>query len=161
MTDLGYWTGKGLEWLKKPKTCYHRKNSWHTWCNLLHPFYLHFTTEIENGTWHCSIDSRGSQFYHNSSLLATSINVGGSGKASDNTRDQLCIGVRGHFFFSPWLWVLGAKEASVNPNTQKSYRDYPQNTLHVELLNRPTLSIAMERLACLNKSCGVQLGTLA
>ena len=52
----------------------------------------------------------------------------------------------------------------INPNTQnltKSYRDYLQNTQHVVLRNRPTLSISMERLACSNNSRGVWLGTLA
>ena len=47
-----------------------------------------------------------------------------------------------------------------NPNTQKSYRDYLQNTQHVVLRNRPTLSIATERLASPNNSRGVQLGIL-
>ena len=41
------------------------------------------TTEIENRAWHCSIESRSSRFYHDSSS-ASSINVGGSDQVSDN-----------------------------------------------------------------------------
>ena len=37
-----------------------------------------------------------------------------------------------------------------NPNTIKSYKNYLQNTQHMVLRNRPTLSIDTERLACLN-----------
>ena len=37
-----------------------------------------------------------------------------------------------------------------NPNTIKSYKNYLQNTLHMVLRNRPTLSIGTERLAYLN-----------
>ena len=51
-----------------------------------------------------------------------------------------------------------------NPNTIKSYKivqNYLQNTQHVMLRNRPTLSIGTERLACLSNPHGVQLGTLA
>ena len=50
-----------------------------------------------------------------------------------------------------------------NPNSiksHKSYKNYLQNTKHVVLRNRPTLSIGTERLACLNNPHGVQLGTL-
>ena len=43
----------------------------------------------------------------------------------------------------------------------KSYKNYLQNTQHVVLRNRPTLSIGTERLAGLNNPHGVQLGTLA
>ena len=39
---------------------------------------------------------------------------------------------------------------SSNPNTIKSYKNYLQNTQHMVLRNRPTLSIGTERLACLN-----------
>ena len=46
-------------------------------------------------------------------------------------------------------------------NLTKSYRNYLQNTQHVVLRNRPTLSIGTERLTCLNNPHGVQLGTLA
>ena len=63
-----------------------KKNGWHTQCNLLQLSLL-LTTEIENGELHGSIRSRGSRFYHNPSLPLPpppSINVGGSGKASDN-----------------------------------------------------------------------------
>ena len=49
----------------------------------------------------------------------------------------------------------------INPNTIKSYKNYLQNTQHMVLRNQPTLSIGMERLACLNSSPGVQLGNLA
>ena len=48
-----------------------------------------------------------------------------------------------------------------NPNSSRSYKNYLQNTQHVVLRNRPTLSIGTERLACLNNPHGVQLGTLA
>ena len=48
-----------------------------------------------------------------------------------------------------------------NPNTIKSYKNYLQNTQHMVLRNRPTLSIGTERLARLNSPPGVQLGTLA
>ena len=37
-----------------------------------------------------------------------------------------------------------------NPNTIKSYKNYLQNTQHMVLRSRPTLSIGTERLACLN-----------
>ena len=37
-----------------------------------------------------------------------------------------------------------------NPNTIKSYKNYLQNTQHIVLRNRPTLTIGTERLACLN-----------
>ena len=50
----------------------------------------------------------------------------------------------------------------INPNSQKSYRDYLQNTPHVALRNCPSLSvIATEKLIWINNDCGVQLGTLA
>ena len=58
----------------------------------------------------------------------------------------------------------------INPNSKitltaknltKSYRDYLQNTPHVMLRNCPSLSIATEKLTCLNNSRGVQLGILA
>ena len=52
----------------------------------------------------------------------------------------------------------------INPNSIRSYKivqNYLQNTQHAVLRNRPTLSIGMERLACLNSPHGVQLGTLA
>ena len=58
----------------------------------------------------------------------------------------------------------GDTSMNSNPNAQKSYKSYKnylQNTEHVVLRNRPTLSITTERLTCLNKSPGVQLGTLA
>ena len=48
-----------------------------------------------------------------------------------------------------------------NRNSQKSYKDHLQNTAHVVLRNHPSLSIAMERLTCLNNDRGVQLGILA
>ena len=48
-----------------------------------------------------------------------------------------------------------------NPNTIKPYKNYLQNTQHMVLRNRPTLSIGTERLACLNSPPGVQLETLA
>ena len=48
-----------------------------------------------------------------------------------------------------------------NPNTIKSYKNYLQNTQHMVLRNRPTLSIGTERLACLNSAPGVQPRTLA
>ena len=48
-----------------------------------------------------------------------------------------------------------------NPNTIKSYKNYLHNTQHIVLHNRPTLSIGMERLACLNSAPGMQLGILA
>ena len=50
---------------------------------------------------------------------------------------------------------------NINPNTQKSYKKYLQNLVHVVSRNHPTLSIATERLTRLNNSRGVQLGTLA
>ena len=57
------------------------------------------TTEIENGAWHCSLENRGSHFYHNPSLRHQ-INVGVSGKASDNmTLINIASGERGFFFF--------------------------------------------------------------
>ena len=34
---------------------------------------------------------------------------------------------------------------STNTNIQKSYKDYLQNTLHMVLRNRPTLSISQEK----------------
>ena len=40
----------------------------------------------------------------------------------------------------------------------KSRKNYLQNTQHVVLRNRPTLSIGTERLACLNNPHGMQLG---
>ena len=46
-------------------------------------------------------------------------------------------------------------------NAQKSYKNYLQNTQHMVLRNRTTLSLGTERLACLNSPPGVQLGTLA
>ena len=59
-----------------------------------------FTTEIENGACHCSVESRGSCFYHNP-YPPPSINVGGSGKASDNiTWINNALGNRG-VTFSP------------------------------------------------------------
>ena len=53
------------------------------------------------------------------------------------------------------LLILTAK------NLTKSHRDYLQNTSHVVLRNCPSLSIATERITCLNNSRGVQLRTLA
>ena len=53
-----------------------------------------------------------------------------------------------------------SKNMSLNPNAQKSYKNYLQNMAHMVLRNRPTLSLATESLTCLNNSCGVQLGTL-
>ena len=56
------------------------------------------TTEIENGACHCSVESRGSRFYHNPSLHR-SITVGGSSKASDNiTRINIALGERRPLF---------------------------------------------------------------
>ena len=71
------------------------------------------TTEVKNGTWHYSTESRGSCFYHNPSL-PPSISVGGSGKASDiMTQINIALGERGYFspksdkvcqsFFFSWL----------------------------------------------------------
>ena len=37
-----------------------------------------------------------------------------------------------------------------NPNTIKSYKNCLQNTQHMVLRNRPTISVGTERLACLN-----------
>ena len=55
----------------------------------------------------------------------------------------------GHFF-----WVV------INPNAQKSYKNYLQNMAPVVLRNRPTLSVATERLTCLNNSRGRSWGLL-
>ena len=56
-------------------------------------------SEIENGACYCSVESTGSRFYHNPSL-PPSINVGGSGKASDNIPwINIALGERG----SPFL----------------------------------------------------------
>ena len=46
-------------------------------------------------------------------------------------------------------------------NLTKSHKNYLQNMQHVVLRNRPTLSLGMERLACLNNPRSVPLGTLA
>ena len=56
-------------------------------------------TEIENWALHCSIKDRGSGFYHNPSP-PPSINVGGSGKASDDNMTWINIVLQGadHFF---------------------------------------------------------------
>ena len=55
------------------------------------------TTEIANGAWHCSIESRGICFYHNPSP-PLSINVGECGKASDNmTHIKITLGEIGYF----------------------------------------------------------------
>ena len=46
----------------------------------------------------------------------------------------------------------------INPNGEKSYRDYLQNTPHVVLHNRPSLSIATKGFnTCVNNDRGVQL----
>ena len=45
-----------------------------------------------------------------------------------------------------------------NPNTIKSYKNYLQNTQHMVLHNRPTLSIGTGRLACLNSPLGASWG---
>ena len=45
-----------------------------------------------------------------------------------------------------------------NPNTTKSYKNYLQNTQHMVLRNRPTLSIGTERLACLNSPLAYSWG---
>ena len=59
---------------------------------------LMFTTEIENGVWFASIESRGSRFNHNPSP-PPSINVRGSGKSSViMTRINIALGPRDHFF---------------------------------------------------------------
>ena len=54
---------------------------------------------------------------------------------------------------------------TISPNSiihhQISQKNNLQNTQHVALRYRPTLSIGKERLACLNNPRGVQLGTLA
>ena len=42
----------------------------------------------------------------------------------------------------------------------KSYKNYLQNTQHVVLRNRPTLSIGTERLACLNNPMACSWGPL-
>ena len=57
------------------------------------------TAETENGACHCAVESRGSRFYHNPPP-PLSINVGGSGKASDYiTWMNIALGEeRGHFF---------------------------------------------------------------
>ena len=56
------------------------------------------TTKIENGAWHCSFKRRGSRFYHNPSP-PPSINVGGSGKASDNMiQINIALEERGSLF---------------------------------------------------------------
>ena len=49
----------------------------------------------------------------------------------------------------------------INSNTIKFYKSYLQNTQHMVLRNRPTLSIGTGQLACLNSPPGVQLGNLA
>ena len=56
------------------------------------------TTETENEAWFCSMESRGLHFYHNPAP-STSINVGGSGMASDNmTWINIALKERGYFF---------------------------------------------------------------
>ena len=45
------------------------------------------------------------------------------------------------------IFVSSGKEKK---NLTKSYKNYLQNTQHMVLCNRPTLSIGTERLACLN-----------
>ena len=66
------------------------------------------TTEIENGASHCSIESRGSRFYYNS-FPPHQINVGGSGKASDNMtwiNITITLEERGFFFLlNQTKWV--------------------------------------------------------
>ena len=52
------------------------------------------------------------------------------------------------------------KNFCLNLNAQKSYKNYLQNTSHVVLCNRPTLSIATKKITSLNNSHDVQLGTL-
>ena len=60
-----------------------------------------------------------------------------------------------------YLMLAGMYKVNFNHNTQKPSRDYLWSTQHVALSsNRPTLSIATERLACLNNFCIVQLVTL-
>ena len=83
------------------------------------------------------------------------------------------------FFFSPFLSIyiyhadskkattkmylthLISKLTLIHKNPTKSYRHYLQNTPQVVLCNRPSLSMATERLTYLNDDCGVQLGTFA
>ena len=63
-----------------------------------------------------------------------------------------------------WKTIQTTESSANNPNTIKSYKilqlNYLQNTQHMLLRNRPTLSIGTERLACLNSPPGMQLGTL-
>ena len=76
----------------------HGKNGWHSWCNLLQVSpYLRL-----NGSWHCSIESRGSHLYHNPSPPPPPpviINqCRGSGKAFDNmTQINIAFVERVHF----------------------------------------------------------------
>ena len=59
-------------------------------------------------------------------------------------------------FFAPsppnlrkcWGYLYTTGWGYYNPNTIKSYKNSLQNTQHVVLHNRPTLSIGTERLAC-------------
>ena len=46
----------------------------------------------------------------------------------------------------------------INPNNIKSYKNYLQNTQHMVLSNRPTLSLGTERLACLNSPLACSWG---
>ena len=57
------------------------------------------TTEVENGAWHCLTESRGVLTFNIILISPNQINVGGSGKASDNmTRINIVSGERGFFF---------------------------------------------------------------
>ena len=66
---------------------------------------------------------------------------------------------RGKCFFENAFWSKPLTLTLLD--LTKSYKNYLQNTQHVVLRNRPTLSIGTERLACLNSPHDVQLGTLA
>ena len=57
------------------------------------------TTAVENGAWHWLIESRGVLAFAIILPHPHQINVGGSGKASDNmTRINIASGERGYFF---------------------------------------------------------------
>ena len=66
--------------------------------------------------------------------------------------------------FNSIVWILFICSITLSLTLlyiTKPHKNYLQNTQHVVLRNRPTLSIGTERLACLNNPRGVQLGTLA
>ena len=61
--------------------------------------YPMLTTAVENSAWHCLIESRGVLAFTIILPSPHQINVGGSGKASDNmTRIDVASGERGFFF---------------------------------------------------------------